>query len=267
MNRLTIALLQMDVRYGEPKANRNRVDKLFSQLTRDKKIDVVVLPELWDTGYDLQRLEEIADSEGQEAKELFSQLAKTYGVHIIGGSVAQKKEQGVYNSTFVFNRQGQLIHEYSKVHLFRLMQEEKFLLPGEHIRGFELEGQPALCQICYDIRFPEGIRTAAANGAKILFVSAQWPHPRLHHWRQLLISRAIENQMFVIACNRVGDDPNNIFCGHSMVIDPWGEIVVEGMQKEETIIGEIDLTMVDEIRRMIPIFEDRRLDLYIKTGD
>ena len=118
--------------------------------------------------------------------------------------------------------------------------------------------------ICYDIRFPEMARSLALSGAKVLFVSAEWPHPHLHHWRTLLMARAIENQMYVVACNTVGESGDTSFFGHSMIIDPWGEIVVEGGEGEEIVIGEVSISLVDEIRSRIPIFEDRRPEIYYK---
>lgn len=96
----------------------------------------------------------------------------------------------------------------------------------------------------------------------MLFVCAQWPHPRLNHWRQLLIARAIENQMYVVACNRVGVGGKSQFCGHSLVVDPWGEIVAEAGEEETILRAEIDLSLVDEVRQRIPVFADRRTALY-----
>jgi len=116
--------------------------------------------------------------------------------------------------------------------------------------------------ICYDIRFPELARKLALSGAKILFVPAEWPHPRLHHWRSLLIARAIENQMYVCGINRVGRDAANVFCGHSMIVDPWGEVIAEADETETIISAAVDLARPDEVRSRIPVFRDRRPELY-----
>ena len=123
-------------------------------------------------------------------------------------------------------------------------------------------GVPAATIICYDIRFPELARKLALNGAQLLFVPAEWPHPRLHHWRTLLTARAIENQMYVIACNRVGRSGETSFFGHSMIINPWGEIVTEADENEQIVTAEIDLELVAKVRSTIPVFEDRRPDVY-----
>ncbi len=116
--------------------------------------------------------------------------------------------------------------------------------------------------ICYDIRFPEWIRSHTAEGAEAIFVVAEWPLSRLTHWRTLLTARAIENQCYVIACNRAGSDPNNTFAGHSIIIDPWGEIIAEAGEGQEILHGEINLSIVEEVRKGIPIFDDRRPEFY-----
>lgn len=258
-----IAMLQMDIAFGQPEKNVETVRRLVDQLAQDEqKPDVLLLPELWDTGYDLGRLGEIADPDGQRAQALLQEVAGTLDCHVIGGSIAEARKGNVYNTTYAFDRKGNLAGSYSKVHLFRLMNEEKYLSAGDTPGLYILDGQTVASAICYDIRFPEWLRLLALRGSKVLFVSAQWPHPRLDHWRQLLIARAIENQMYVVACNRVGEGGGNMFCGHSLVVNPWGEVVAEGMQQEEIVRVELDLSLVDEVRGRIPVFADRRSNLY-----
>ncbi|WP_029099300.1 carbon-nitrogen family hydrolase [Brevibacillus thermoruber] len=258
-----VALLQMDIAFGRPDLNAATVRRLVNQLAEaEQQPDLVVLPELWDTGYDLTRLDEIADDNGERAKALLREAAVQLKAHVIGGSVAERRDGRVYNTTFVFDREGNLAGSYSKAHLFRLMDEEKYLAAGEKPGLYILDGQTAGSVICYDIRFPEWLRVHALKGAKVMCVPAQWPHPRLDHWRQLLIARAIENQMYVVACNRVGEGGGNTFCGHSMVVNPWGEVIAEGMQQEEIVYAELDLALVDEVRGRIPVFADRRTELY-----
>jgi omega-amidase len=93
-------------------------------------------------------------------------------------------------------------------------------------------------------------------------VPAEWPEPRLSHWRHLLISRAVENQCYVVACNRAGKDPKNTFAGHSMVVDPWGEVIAEAGEDEEILFADLDLSLVQKVRSTIPVFTDRRPELY-----
>ncbi|MEH7581423.1 carbon-nitrogen family hydrolase [Priestia megaterium] len=256
-----ITCLQLDIAFGNPTKNRKYIEQTMTEALKENP-DILVLPELWDTAYDLTRLDEIADDEGQQAKQLISQFAKTNEVNIVAGSIAKKTEQGVTNTMYIFDRKGREVSQYSKLHLFKLMDEHLYLEAGTAKNLFTLEQSLCAGVICYDIRFPEWIRVHTSSGAEVLFVVAQWPAPRLAHWKALLISRAIENQCYVIACNRVGQDPNNTFAGHSLVIDPWGEIIAEAGDSEELLSADVNLELVKEIRKQIPVFTDRRTEFY-----
>ncbi|MBO9129874.1 carbon-nitrogen family hydrolase [Bacillus sp. 165] len=258
---MKIACLQLDIAFGDIDRNIENVKREIEKAMKNEP-DVLVLPELWTTGYDLTRLDALADEEGKKSKKLLAGLARDYKVNIAGGSIAKRTELGVTNTMYVYTRQGELAGEYSKVHLFQLMEEHKFLVAGDGTGHFELDGTPCAGLICYDIRFPEWVRTHTVNGAKVVFVAAEWPLARLTHWRTLLICRAIENQCYIVACNRAGRDPNNIFAGHSLVIDPWGEVVAEAGEKQEILQAKLDFTKIEEVRRGIPVFEDRRPELY-----
>jgi predicted amidohydrolase len=258
---MKISLIQLDIAFGKPEVNYAAAERTI-RLAAAGQPDCIILPELWTTGYDLTRLAEIADSGGADTKAFISGLAREYGINIVAGSVASRQAAGITNSMYVFNRSGELAGEYSKLHLFRLMDEHLYLQPGQSKGLFELDGAPCAGLICYDIRFPEWVRAHTALGAEVLFVSAEWPQPRLSHWRALLISRAIENQCYVVACNRSGSDPANTFAGHSMIIDPWGDIICEAAGGEEILTGVIDLQKVRDVRKQIPVFSDRRPEMY-----
>ncbi|WP_416148028.1 carbon-nitrogen family hydrolase [Salipaludibacillus sp. HK11] len=259
---LNIALIQMNIAFGDPIKNFNNVESRMKQAVREGNVDVIVLPELWSTGYDLTSLDKIADVEAKKSMAFLSKLAKEYNVNLVAGSVAKRSEEGFTNTMLVINRNGDLVKEYSKAHLFRLMDEEKYLVQGNSDGLFQLENELCAGVICYDIRFPEWIRTHMLDDTKVLFVVAEWPKPRIDHWRALLISRAIENQCYVVACNRVGEDPNNEFGGHSIIVGPWGEVIAEAEEEETILFGKIDMAEVDRVRQTIPIFTDRRTDLY-----
>ncbi|WP_223066678.1 carbon-nitrogen family hydrolase [Paenibacillus caui] len=259
-----LALIQSDIVLGDPARNRERLEAAMERAAGAKaKPDVIVLPEMWNTGYALDRIQELADPSAKDSRAWISAFAAKHGIHIVAGSVAEKGEDGqVRNTMLMFDRQGREAGSYSKIHLFRLMQEEKHLTAGNQAVTFELDGVQCGASICYDIRFPELARSLALAGAKVLFLPAEWPHPRLYHWRTLLAARAIENQMYVVACNRVGESGSDRFFGHSMIIDPWGEIVAEGGEEETIVTAQIQLPLVDEVRGRIPVFEDRRPDVY-----
>ncbi|MCT2535157.1 carbon-nitrogen family hydrolase [Aquibacillus koreensis] len=258
---MKVSMIQYDIVFGNPKENYKKVEQLIKQAV-DSKPDILILPELWTTGYDLNRLDEIADEDAQDTIKFISNLAEQYTVNIIAGSIAKRMGGKVNNTMLVFNSTGKLVHEYSKAHLFRLMDEDKHLIEGNSKALFSLAGVLSAGFICYDIRFPEWIRKHAVEGAKIIFVSAEWPKPRIDHWKYLLIARAIENQCYIVACNRSGSDPANVFGGHSIVIDPWGHVVEEASENESIVTAVLETELVDEVRSKIPVFEDRRIDLY-----
>ncbi|MBB3868145.1 carbon-nitrogen family hydrolase [Parageobacillus toebii NBRC 107807] len=259
---IKIACLQLDIAFGNPNENERRVEREIEKISKNHP-DIIVLPELWTTGYDLTRLDEIADEGGMRTKAFIQKLAKSHHVNIVAGSIARKTDRGVTNTMYIADRNGIIVGEYSKLHLFQLMDEHLYLQPGEEMGLFTLENTRCAGVICYDIRFPEWIRVHMVQGAEVLFVVAEWPLPRLSHWRTLLAARAIENQCYVIACNRAGSDPNNVFAGHSLVVDPWGEIIAEANEEPCTLMAQIDLQKVREVRKQIPIFADRRANDYI----
>jgi predicted amidohydrolase len=257
-----ITCIQLDIKFGDPVFNYQQVEEKVAIAVEKDNPAIIVLPELWTTGYDLTRLDVIADEKGEKTKQFLSQLSKKYHVNIIGGSVAKKMQDNVTNTMYIMNNQGEFVHEYSKLHLFKLMDEHHYLTAGTEKGLFEIDGIKCAGVICYDIRFPEWIRAHTTKGAEVLFVVAEWPLPRLNHWRTLLLSRAIENQCYVVACNRSGSDPKNEFAGHSMIIDPWGTIIAEADENTGFISAEIDVETVNQVRSQIPVFEDRLPDYY-----
>jgi omega-amidase len=261
--RLYVCMIQMDIHIGQPDENYQKVSVLLHKaISGTVKPDVIILPEMWNTGYALEYIEQLADQRGERTKKLISDFCRRHEVHVIAGSIADMVNGEVRNTTYVFDRTGAVVADYSKIHLFLLMNEEKHLIAGDQIGQFELEGTSAGMMICYDIRFPELMRKLALDGVKVVFIPAEWPNPRLHHWRTLLMARAIENQMYIVACNRVGTSEGTEFFGHSLIIDPWGEIVAEAGREEAIVCAELDLNLVDQVRQRIPVFDDRRPKLY-----
>lgn len=259
---MKIACVQMDIAFGGPETNFQRVENYLEEAA-ENGAELIVLPEMWNTGYALTELDELADGNGRTA-DFLKRFAKEHRVHIVGGSVSTKKKGGFYNTMYVVDSTGALVSEYDKAHRFGLMDEHIHLEEGQSLGTFEIGGETFGGVICYDIRFPEWLRAQALNGAKAIFVPAEWPAARIDHWRILLQARAIENQCFIIAANRIGSDPKNEFGGHSMVIAPWGEVRMDMGQEQGIGYADIDLSEVDEVRGRIPVFDDRRVPLYKK---
>lgn len=258
---LTISLGQMDVRLGDPAANWHTVQTMTAEAKR-RGSDVVVFPELWSTGYDLENAAKYATPTDAGLFAQVAALAQTHQIAILGSCLSLMGEGKFGNTAVYFDANGRSLGEYSKLHLFRLMQEEQFLTAGPRPKLVEPAWGKAGLSICYDLRFPELFRRYALAGAQLVFVPAEWPHPRLVHWQTLLRARAVENQMFVVACNRVGRSKNTDFFGHSCIIDPWGELVIELGEGEMLGTAVIDIEKVNEVRAKIPVFEDRRPEVY-----
>lgn len=258
---MRVALAQLDIQFGDPDANYQQVEVAI-QRAAEQTVDVIVLPEMWNTGYALTRLNVVADDDGQRTRQLLSKLARRFRVNIVGGSVAVARDGHYYNEMLVIDRHGQLVSQYDKVHRFGLMAEDRYITAGATENVFELDDVAAMGVICYDIRFPEWLRKQAAQGPRVIFVSAEWPTQRQMQWRLLLQARAIENQAFVVAVNRVGSDPDNQFGGQSLVINPLGDLLAIGGAHPQLITATLDLTQVERVRGQIPVFEDRRPELY-----
>lgn len=260
------SIYQMDIIAGKPDANRMKVSHWLEAEMKENKPDIVVLPEMWTTAYTLKALDKVADRDGAKTKSFLKELALTFNVNIIGGSVANMKDGKFYNSSFVYSRSGELVYEYDKIHLVPMLNEHDFLAGGEKVpEVFELEGIKMGLIICYDLRFPEIIRSLALDGAQVLHIVAEWPAARTRHWKVLQTARAIENQMYVVSANRVGEYDGVEFAGASMAIDPWGDVLLEaGEEYEETLSISLDLEKVKTVREKVPIFTSRVPHLYKK---
>lgn len=258
------SIVQMDMKFADPKANFLHAEELIRKAAEDMP-DVIVLPETWNTGFfPVENLAELCDQEGKETKDRIGNLAKELHTNIVAGSVSNVKDGKVYNSAFIFDRTGSCVGEYDKIHVFTPMQEDVYYQKGDHLCTFELDGHKCGIIICYDIRFPELARALALKDIEILFICAQWPAVRSFHWQLLTAARAVENQLFVAACNSCGTAGKTVYGGRSVILDPWGETIKQGGAQEEIFTGEIDFSKLQEIRSSINVFRDRRPDLYKK---
>lgn len=174
---------------------------------------------------------------------------------------AENKNSPYYNLGFCFES-GALAGTYRKTHPFKA--ENKYFSKGSSIEPISLKKQDLKIgfEICYELRFPEVARKLALAGSDLLVTTAAFPNPRSEHWKVLAKARAIENQIPHIACNRTGSAPDCSYFGHSMIIDAWGEVKADAGSKECVIVHDLDMSQKDEVRKLIPVFEDRRVELY-----
>ncbi len=258
--KLRVSLGQMDVALGQPGENLEKVRAMTAEARR-RGSELVIFPELWSTGYDLERVDEYATSVDQGVFAETAALAREHSLYILG-SLLERSDRGYRNTAAIFSPEGRLAGQYSKVHLFKPMAEDIYLVAGEEAPLFSLPwGQSGLA-ICYDLRFPELFRKYALAGARVVFLVAEWPLPRVGHWLTLLQARAIENQFFVVACNRVGDSGEWSFFGHSRVFDPSGELVAAAADEETLLTADLDLDLVGQVRQAATTLEDRKEDVY-----
>ena len=258
---MKISALQLSVRLGDRRANQENA-AVQIEAAMPACPDVLALPELWDIGFYPANVLELGDEDGRLAREFLSAQARRHRVNIVGGSIVRRQGDKIWNTAYVFDRQGGLVSAYDKIHLFTLAGEHKLFQPGSALALYELDNVPVGGITCYDIRFCELPRSVALAGAKVLFVPAAWPHPRLRHWRVLVQARAVENQFFVVAVNAAGQVNGVKLCGHSLMVDPWGEEIAEAGEEEQILTGVCDLSVIENIRNKLNMFRDRRPECY-----
>lgn len=257
-------MIQIDVKPGDPEGNLNRALEALEALPEDT--DMACLPEMFTTGFDYDLIRREADSLEGQVLESLSDAAREKDLWLVGGSIPEREGDRIYNTAVLIDSDGEIDGHYRKTHLFPLMGEDQVMTAGDSLPVFETPFGTVGIQICYDLRFPEITRALALKGAHLIFQPAQFPYPRLDHWQTLIRARAIENQVFFAAVNRVGEDRVGKFFGHSVLLDPWGLPVVEAGETAGTFIGEADFDLIPRVRAKIPCFADRRSDLYGDLG-
>lgn len=243
-----VGYLQFDVQLGDIENNLAKVKQGLKNLAPNKP-GIIVLPELWATGFDYKHLTGLA-LKTPKLLETIQELAAKYGVYLAGSLpevVLTEIGTSVFNTLYIIGHDGAM-GSYRKQQLFAPMQEDKHFTSGDDPQPIVTPLGCLAALVCYDLRFPGLTQSQAAQGAGILLVSAQWPAVRTDHWRTLICARAIENQMFVVACNRCGVTDNITFAGHSMIVAPDGSVLAEAEESEEEVFKEIDPSLIDKAR-------------------
>ncbi len=256
--KISVSLAQLQLHFGDVTKNMHKmIDIVENQMPNS----ILLLPELWSSSYDLKNTPLITQA-NLKVLQVMAQVAKRKQIYI-GGSLLEDIDGEIFNTFTLFSPNGEQIAKYNKTHLFRLMEEHRWMKPGNQLITIETNWGKAGLAICYDLRFPEMFRRYALMGCQVIFLVAEWPLRRVEHWRTLLQARAIENQYFVAAVNCAGEIGNAVYGGSSMIIDPWGKILCEAPQTNEKVISaELDLDLVEKVRSKIPVFQDRRSDIY-----
>jgi predicted amidohydrolase len=256
-------LIQIDVDPAETVSDRR--ERVAAMIRAQAGADLVVLPELWPVGAFA------ADAFGAEAERVdggptvvaMAAAARDAGVWLHAGSIVERDPEGpLYNTSLLFAPDGELHEVYRKIHRFGFDRGEAALMSaGQRVVTARLPRTVLGLATCYDLRFPELFRLLVDAGAQVLVIPAGWPVRRLAHWRLLVQARAVECQAYVLACGTAGTHAGVEQAGHSMVVDPWGEILCEAGPGEEVLSVDLDPEKVAVTRRDFPVLRDRVLGL------
>ena len=261
---MKVAVAQISCSLGDPDANLLKV-RDFSRRAKETDADLIVFPEAIDTGYSMPVIKAHAASWSGRFVPGLQEIARKLSIAIVSG-VSERDGASIYNSQVFVDQQGKIIAKYRKTHLFAVapVQEEKCFVSGDIFASSALGGLRFGFSICYDLRFPEMYRKLVVEqNVGAFIVSSAWPFPRVEHFRTLALARAIENQSYVIASNRVGKDDDLWFCGSSAIIDPRGvAVAAASADREELVQADLSEDLVLSVRSRVESFAHRRQDLY-----
>ncbi len=270
MAKIKVAAIQMPI--VTDKMQNVRTAGIYLEKIKDEKPDFVILPEMFCCPYQTQNFPVYAEEEGGPVWQQLSEYAKQYGIYLIGGSMPEKDAEGkVYNTSYIFDRQGKQIGKHRKVHLFDIdvtggqtFKESDTLTAGDHDTVFDTEFGRMGVMLCFDIRFPELARMMVNDGAKAIFVPAAFNMTTgPAHWELSFRTRALDNQIYMIGCAPMRDESAGyISWGHSIVTDPWGRVIDMLDEKEGVLLTELDLDYEEQVREELPLLKSRRKDMY-----
>jgi predicted amidohydrolase len=270
---MRIAVIQLA--YGDEESVEQRTERVAAMVRAQAGHDLVVLPELWSAGgFDYPAWEQRAQAVDGPVAQAMAAAARDAGVMLHAGSIVERPADGqrgpegkdLWNTSLVFDREGDLVAAYRKIHRFGFgAGEPKLMEAGDRLALVDVPdsaGGPAAraaLSTCYDLRFPELYRAQVDAGATMFVIPAAWPMARVRHWTLLAHARAIEDQCVVVACNTAGTHAGHEMGGHSQVVLPTGDVLAVAGSGEQVLSVEVDMTAVDEYRESFPVLRDRRL--------
>jgi predicted amidohydrolase len=247
--------LQFDLVWEDKRANFEKVRRWLAQ-TAPEKNSLVALPEMFATGFTMNTAV-MAEDYGGETEQFLARTAKEFGVFLMAGAAMRGRDGRARNKALVFSPTGEMLAYYAKMRPFTPGGEAEHYTAGDRPATFRWADCTVAPFVCYDLRFPEIFREAAAAHRPELFtVIASWPAKRIEHWVKLLQARAIENQAYVLGVNRIGTDPYYTYPGRSLIVDPHGAVVADAGETEGFIQAELDLPALRKYREGLPFLED-----------
>lgn len=261
---MKVAVAQISCSLGDVGKNLDKIDD-YAGRARSAGAHLAVFPEMADTGYNLEVIGRLLTQPSFDSLGRLSEIASKRGIAIAAG-IGRVEASLFYNTLALAGPDGTIVARYDKAHLYRFhsLDERECFNKGASLVAAPLEEFKLGLAVCYDIRFPELFRTLAVKEATNVFLlAAAWPSSRLEHLRCLAKARSIENQSYMVLANRVGKDSSTAFCGSSMIIDPFGNILASGSEdQEELIFADLSLDTINTTRERMRVFEDRREDIY-----
>ncbi|HSP86734.1 MAG TPA: carbon-nitrogen family hydrolase, partial [Ignavibacteriaceae bacterium] len=237
--------------------NKNQ-EKILSLLEKEPpQNSLLIFPEMTLTGFSMNT-EKLSEERDGESFKFFSDVAKKYSSNIMAG-IIEKSGTDYFNTLLHIDSSGALLNYYRKIHPFSFSDEDKNFTGSNKPVITEIGKCKIGLSICYDLRFPELFRFYAKERIDLIINIANWPTPRIEHWKTLLKARAIENQCFVAGCNRISSDPYVEYNGFSSIFDPMGHEVLSIENKEGIFSAEIDIKKVEEVRSRLPFLNDIKL--------
>ena len=254
---MNVLAVQFDIAWENRRENFTRVRRLLTE-AKPEKDSLVVLPEMFATGFSMNSAE-VADVYGGETEQFLAATAKEFQVCLVAGAAMRGKSGVVRNKALVFSPSGELFAFYAKMRTFTPGGETAHYTAGNRPTVFDWQNVKIAPFICYDLRFPEIFRAVtAAHRPELFLLIANWPEKRGHHWKPMLQARAIENQAYVVAVNRIGHDPFQSYAGQSMIISPEGEILVDAKDSEGAIHATLNFATLREYRQKLPFLADMK---------
>ena len=270
MEKIKIAAIQMPT--VADKMENVRTVKTYLEKIKDENPDFVILPEMFCCPYQTENFPIYAEKEGGPVWQQLSGYSKQYGIYLIGGSMPEKDAEGnVYNTSYIFDREGKQIGKHRKVHLFDIdvkggqtFKESDTLTAGDSDTVFDTEFGKIGVMLCFDIRFPELSRMMVNDGAKVIFVPAAFNMTTgPAHWELSFRTRALDNQIYMVGCAPARDvSAGYISWGHSIVTDPWGRVTGMLDENEGILLAELDMDYEEQVREELPLLKSRRKDIY-----
>ena len=243
------------------KPKNQNVEYALSLIDRAPASDLLLLPEIWPCGFfSFDRYRSESEPLEGPTVNVFKEKARERQCYILMGSMVEREGEKLYNTCLLLDPRGSIIARYRKIHLFGYQsQESKILSPGEEVVVTDTPWGKSGFSTCYDLRFPELYRKMVTQGAEFFLIPSAWPYVRLEAWKLFNRARAHENLAYLVSCNCAGANQGKKYGGHSMIVDPLGQVIAEGGEEEEFVSAEIDPSLVTSVREEFCFLGDRVL--------